>query len=227
MNEDYYYSTDTVEEMTSAELARLVPTGHIEVSAVYKDGEAESGATKPAVTKQDISKAVVSGISNKTYTGKAITQTPVVKLGSKTLKNGTDYTVAYSKNKNAGKAVITITGKGNYTGKKTVSFTIGKAKQTIRTSQVSAKKRTVKYKKVKKGKQKVKNAVKVSAQGKITWSKVSKGSDKNLTISKKGVITVKKGTSKGKHTIKVKVTAAGNGNYKKAEKTVKVTVIVK
>lgn len=42
----------------------------------------------------------------------------------KTLKNGTDYTVAYSKNKNIGKATVTVTFKGNYSGSKKLNFNI-------------------------------------------------------------------------------------------------------
>lgn len=41
-----------------------------------------------------------------------------------TLKKGTDYTVKYGKNTNAGTGTVTITGKGNYTGKITKTFTI-------------------------------------------------------------------------------------------------------
>lgn len=66
------------------------------------------------------------------------------------------------------------------------------------------------------------------AQGKVTYAKVSKGSSKYLTISKStGKITVKKKTPKGTYEIKVKVTAAGNSNYKKGSKTVTVKVKVK
>ena len=50
-----------------------------------------------------------------------------VTYGGKALVRGTDYTVAYSKNTNAGTATVTVTGKGKYTGSKVTSFTIGKA----------------------------------------------------------------------------------------------------
>lgn len=49
-----------------------------------------------------------------------------VKLGNKVLRNGTDYTAAYTNNINAGSANVVITGKGSYQGVKTASFTIGK-----------------------------------------------------------------------------------------------------
>ncbi|MBQ6662922.1 MAG: cell wall-binding repeat-containing protein [Firmicutes bacterium] len=74
---------------------------------------------------QDLSKATVTGLSAKTYTGKAITPSPKVVLGGKTLTKGTDYTVKYSNNINVGTATVAITGKGNYTGtvKKTFKIT--------------------------------------------------------------------------------------------------------
>ena len=79
----------------------------------------------------DITKATVSGISTKAFTGKAITQNVTVKVGNTVLKNGTDYTVSYSNNKNVGKATVKITGKGKYGGVITKTFKINPAKQDI------------------------------------------------------------------------------------------------
>ena len=79
----------------------------------------------------DIAKASVSGISTKAFTGKAITQNVTVKVGNTVLKNGTDYTVSYSNNKNVGKATVKITGKGKYGGVITKTFKINPAKQEI------------------------------------------------------------------------------------------------
>ncbi|MCR4711086.1 MAG: hypothetical protein K5707_02200, partial [Clostridia bacterium] len=64
-------------------------------------------------------KTSVSGIKTSyTATGKAIKPTPTVKAlvggSTKTLKAGTDYTVKYTNNINAGTATVTITGKGNF-----------------------------------------------------------------------------------------------------------------
>ncbi len=79
----------------------------------------------------DITKATVSGISTKAFTGKAITQNVTVKVGSTVLKNGTDYTVSYSNNKKVGNATVKITGKGKYGGVITKTFKINPAKQEI------------------------------------------------------------------------------------------------
>ena len=49
-------------------------------------------------------------------------------VNGRTLQNGTDYTISYADNKKAGaEAVMSIKGKGNYTGKITVKYTVGKA----------------------------------------------------------------------------------------------------
>lgn len=58
------------------------------------------------------------------YDGNAKKPTATVKDGATALKEGTDYTVAYSNNVNAGTAKVTVTGKGNYKGTVTKSFTI-------------------------------------------------------------------------------------------------------
>ncbi len=80
--------------------------------------------------KTSIKKASVSGISNKNYNGKSQKQSIKVKLGKKTLKQGTDYSVSYKNNKNIGKATVTIKGKGKYEGsiKKTFQITVAKGK---------------------------------------------------------------------------------------------------
>ena len=66
------------------------------------------------------------------------------------------------------------------------------------------------------------------------WSNIMRSTTRSafsisakLTISKKGVVTVKKGTKKGTYKIKVNVKAAGNVNYKAVAKVVTVTVKVK
>jgi hypothetical protein len=74
---------------------------------------------------------MVTSIPDQTWTGSAITPTVTVKDGSTTLKSGTDYTVAYSNNVNAGDATVTITGKGNYTGTVSVKFKIVRPTYTV------------------------------------------------------------------------------------------------
>lgn len=169
-----------------------------------------------------IDKAKVT-VKAATYTGKARTPAPVVKIGSVTLKKNTDYTVKYSNNKKVGTAKVTITGKGNYTGIVTGKFKINKAANTMT---LSASNKTVKYSKVKKAGQTVSPITVKKAKGKVKYAKYS--GTKNIIINKNtGKITVKKGTKKGKYTIKVKVTAAGNSSYKKLEKRVTFKVTVK
>lgn len=58
------------------------------------------------------------------YTGSAVTPAVTVKDGSRTLTVGTDYTVSYEDNINAGTAKATVTGKGNYMGTASQTFTI-------------------------------------------------------------------------------------------------------
>lgn len=69
----------------------------------------------------------VSGLTTKTYTGKAQTQSITVKYRNKTLKNGKDYTVSYQNNINAGTAYVIIKGKGSYSGTVKRSFKINPA----------------------------------------------------------------------------------------------------
>lgn len=71
-----------------------------------------------------IADAAVGLKASYSYTGSAIKPTPSVKLGTKILKNGTDYTVKYTNNVNVGLATVKITGKGLYAGTLTKTFKI-------------------------------------------------------------------------------------------------------
>ena len=79
------------------------------------------------------SDVTIASIDEQTYTGKDITPEVVVKDGKTKLVKGTDYTIAYSDNKNVGKATVTLTGKGNYSGEVKVAFTIAKASAKLTT----------------------------------------------------------------------------------------------
>ena len=91
----------------------------------------------PKRVRTDISKAVIT-VENQTYTGKALKPVPVVRLGKKVLKKGTDYSVSYSNNINAGDAKVTVKGKGDYRGSAAATFKIKKAKTVITIKDKSA-----------------------------------------------------------------------------------------
>ena len=106
-----------------------VPTnaGQYTVKAViaetnnYLGGETTADFT---ISAKALSKDMVEDIEEQIYSGSAIEPKPVVKDGNSTLKEGTDYTLAYSDNNESGTATITITGKGNYLGTVTIQFII-------------------------------------------------------------------------------------------------------
>mgnify|MGYP004458834687 CR=1 FL=1 len=94
-------------------------------------GLADSSSSNSTSNTKKISDLSVSSISNQTYSGKAKTPDVKIKDGSYTLKKGTDYTLSYKDNKKIGKATVTITGKGKYSGTKTVTFKIIPKKTTL------------------------------------------------------------------------------------------------
>ena len=157
----------------------------------------------------------------------------VVYNGSE-LKKGTDYTVSYKNNKNAGTASAVVTGKGLYSGTVTKTFEINKAPNPLK---IKGRTASVRYSKLKNESQTlgVTKVISFTEKGKgkmkYTLSSAGKGGEsfkKYFRIdSSTGKVTVKKGLEKGTYQVKVKVKAAGNSNYKaSAEKTVtfKVTV---
>ena len=139
------------------------------------------------ITKANVKNTTVT-VKNKYYTGKALKPEPVVKLGTATLKKGTDYTVSYKNNKKIGVATVTITGKGNYTGTTTATFKVCPKKSTLKTAtSPKTKQMKVTYSKVKgvTGYQ-----IKYSTSKKFTknTTKVvnAKGASKTITKLKKG-----------------------------------------
>lgn len=117
-----YYEGSILAPMLEKANSQRVP-----LYMVYEDREptaTNAYFTVNAVAKVSLSSAAVSAIKNQTYTGKALKPAVTVKLNGTTLKSGTDYTVSYKNNTKVGTATVTITGKGNYTGRITKNFEI-------------------------------------------------------------------------------------------------------
>ena len=94
----------------------------------------------PALSRISISKASVTlSTSTYAYDGKAKTPSVTVKVGGKTLKKDTDYTVSYSNNTKVGTAKVTITGKGNYTGSVSKTYSIKNNFKKATVSDISTK----------------------------------------------------------------------------------------
>jgi len=195
-----------------------------------------STESEPAISIQD-AKVVLSKTA---FTYNAKVQKPAIKtIKGLTLKEGTDYTAAWSNasSKNVGTYTVTITGKGGYTGTTKATYTINKATNPLTIKEKTA---TVKYSKLKKKTQTlaVTKVIKFTkyAKDKKTYTLVSakKGSKsfkKYFKINKTtGKVTIKKNSKmkKGTYKVKVKVKALGNTNYKASgTKTVTFTVKVK
>lgn len=83
------------------------------------------------VTQLTADDITTSQISDVTYSGTSLTPEIEVKYGDETLEAGTDYTITYSNNTNAGTAKATITGIKLYFFTKEVEFTINPVPVTV------------------------------------------------------------------------------------------------
>ncbi|MGN0443429.1 MAG: fibronectin type III domain-containing protein [Acutalibacteraceae bacterium] len=81
------------------------------------------GKTKSSTVIYYPAKVTLS-YTSKTYTGKALKPSVTVKDSKGKVIKSSSYTVKYTNNKNVGKAVVTITFKGNYKGTLKASFKI-------------------------------------------------------------------------------------------------------
>ncbi len=146
--------------------------------------------------------------STYTYDGNAKEPGVTVKDGSKTLTIGTDYTVSYSNNVNAGKGTVTVTGKGNYTGTKTAEFTINKKAGSVSLSATS-------------GTVKTGDSITFTATGTGGLSVSSSNTGIATASISEGTITVT-GVASGSTTITITSAATQNCNQASANYTIKV-----
>lgn len=149
---------------------------------------------------------VSASATTKTYTGKKQATAITVKYGKTTLKKNVDYTVkGITAATNAGTYKITITGKGNFKGTKTITYTVKKAAQKVRVVAGNTSKR-------------------VYVSGVKGKAKVSYTTNNGRVKVSNGKVIVGKGVKKGTK-VRVTVTVAATHNYKSYKKTV--TYVVK
>lgn len=105
-------------------------TAKVTLNAIKGSGFTGTANGTFAITAKNIGDCNIDSVNGQIYTGKEIKPAVTVRDGATVLVADQDYTVAYSNNVNVTtadkQAVITITGKGNYTGSKTVNFAISK-----------------------------------------------------------------------------------------------------
>ncbi|MDD6528110.1 MAG: leucine-rich repeat protein [Oscillospiraceae bacterium] len=137
---------------------RVIPNkGHTLETDITPATDSESGLsitsckTCGTITKATLIKRIASvtlSATKYTYNGK--TQTPTVTVkdsAGNVLKKNTDYTVSYaSGRKNPGKYAVKVAFKGNYSGTKTLYFTIAPATPTLSVA-AGSKKATLKWSK--------------------------------------------------------------------------------
>lgn len=131
-------------ELTKGSDYEVVYTNNVKAgtaTAVFTGKNAYSGKLKKTfkIAAYDISKVSISMKPGDkfSYVKGGCKPEPVIKFIGKTLKAGTDYTLAYKQNNEVGKgAVITVKGKGNFKGSRSIVYEItqqdiGKMKVTV------------------------------------------------------------------------------------------------
>ena len=163
---------------------------------------------KPVKRDMSLCKLTVTA-KNMVYNGKAKTPKITVTDSGQMLQAGKDYTVSYTNNTKAGTGIITVAGSGNYGGKISGKFIIGKAANKITAANITRNASTKK--------QTISSGVRVLGGAKRTYSSNSK----YVKIDKNGKLTIAANFS-GKVVITVKV--SGTSCYKAALKKFTVTV---
>jgi hypothetical protein len=100
---------------------------------IWNDGSNNDVTVIWKINPYNINNALVNGVSDKVYNGNNIVQDNInvtVPIPSGKTSNPT-YNVTYKDNLNSGVATMIITGTGNYTGTKNVTFKINKANNPV------------------------------------------------------------------------------------------------
>ena len=123
--------TVSYENNINAGTAKIIITGI---------GDHFTGSTEKTFTinSAEISGCTFAPIADVTYNTKAHTPEVTVAISGRTLEADKDYTVSYSEDCiNAGTVTVTVTGKGNFTGTASKTFTINKAGLTLNPCTIS------------------------------------------------------------------------------------------
>ncbi len=121
----YYYTLEGDAKATNA--GNYTATAKLPNSRDYRWADSTNGDDRViqwSIDPASISAAYIEPVGAQTYTGNAFTPEPTVTDGETTLAKGDDFTYSYDNNTDVGIATITVTGKGNYTGKATTQFAI-------------------------------------------------------------------------------------------------------
>lgn len=119
--------------LTASPTYRDVGTYTVYYQVTAENYKAFTGSARVEIRPKNIADCSVAGPGDETYNGKDHTPEVAVIWNGKRLAAQSDYTVEYRNNRQAGKAEITIRGKGNYTGSKDISFEIRPLKFQVTT----------------------------------------------------------------------------------------------
>ena len=115
---------------TNSTFTEKVPTavGNYTVKVTFETAfSVYTGTADFTISPKSLTPGMVTSIANQTYTGEALSTTATLKDGETVLEAGPDkdYEITgYVDNTNAGTATAIIEGRGNYTGKTSVPWTI-------------------------------------------------------------------------------------------------------
>ena len=144
-----------------------------------------------------------------TYNGQQRKPSVAVTDGTVKLISGTDYTVSYTNNTNAGTATAIITGKGNYVGKCSKTFKINKAAARLSFAESNVSKNMTESE--------FTNRLTKKTDGTVTF--VSNDMSIAAVDAESGLVTIK-----GTGTVTITATATAGKNYKAGSASYTLTV---
>ena len=199
---DWSSSNEEVVTVAADGTATAVGSGTATIQASVANGTVTASAEFTVKSIEDCD--ITLGQTSYTYDGNAMEPSVTVFYKESELIEGTDYSISYEDNINAGTATVLINGSGEYTGNAKKTFVIQKAAQVLRAQDVNVA---------------VDSTAKISVNGGHTALSFKSRVPSVATIDAYGTVT---GVNAGETV--VSVLAEENENYKAGQVQVHVTV---
>ena len=226
-----YYADENCEQEIKKD-SWVIPAGHKGVDKITPATFDKNGRvlTTCSVCKDTIRDEEIPHIAEvrlkateATYTGSSMASLVQVTDANGKTVSSEHYTLIFKDSagneiddaKDVGEYSVIVKFKNFYKGtSEEMAFKVNKKANTLKIK--SGKKYKVKYSKIRKKKKVISysSVISFSSKGQGTLTFTKKSGNKKITISKGGKVTIKKKLRKGTYKVKVKVKAAGNGNYK-------------
>jgi hypothetical protein len=175
------YAWKTVDKPDPGDQTPTTPTTPTETPAT----PTETPKQQAPAAAVSLDAAITNAIPNQPYTGKQIKPAMTLREGGKELKVDIDFALTYGANRNIGQGAVTVVGKGDYSGSKTVNFKIIPTRISVSKISIASRKAGIAWGKSPAAQKITKYQLRYRVKGTNKWSYKTVSAKKNAYTVKK------------------------------------------